>query len=386
MKKELKGFICGCIVTTLVSGISLAAGTFKSIDVLENDITVMVDGEVLNSDNFVYNDRTYLPLRAIAEAVGRPVDYDEATNTAYIGEKPVSNIAAITVGDQTITDEDITYYITTEALSYGSMNGFSEEQMTGFNWDDPEFASNIKEKAILNAVNEAVMISMSEKHGIALSDEDKKAIDNEIENLKSSFGEEGAVTRAKTIGIGSLAQYKKVLTDFYITNKVLSGLSNNPDEYMPEDISLLNPTLPRNHASVKHILFLTNDEGKSDEQLALANSVLAKIKSGESFDELLKQYNEDTGEPASGYTFGPGEMVKEFEEASFALNLNQVSSVIKSPYGFHIIKRIPGYYDLAAYLSANTSVETNNNVIDSISISSLVSDVFSAYNALSSQQ
>lgn len=89
MKKELKGFVGGVVATTLVAGgAAFATGQWKTIDVLENDITVMVDGKQVSESNFVYNDRTYLPLRAVAEAVGKPVDYDEATNTAYIGDKP----------------------------------------------------------------------------------------------------------------------------------------------------------------------------------------------------------------------------------------------------------------------------------------------------------
>ncbi len=88
MKKELKGFICGVIATSvLLCGGAFAAGKWTTIDVLQDDITVIVDGEKVTESNFVYNDRTYLPLRAVAEAVGKPVDYDESTNTAYIGSK-----------------------------------------------------------------------------------------------------------------------------------------------------------------------------------------------------------------------------------------------------------------------------------------------------------
>lgn len=83
MKKIMCGFIAGAVLATGIG--SFASGMWKNIDVLENDITVMVDGEKVSEDNFVYNDRTYLPLRAVADAVGKPVDYDEATNTAYIG-------------------------------------------------------------------------------------------------------------------------------------------------------------------------------------------------------------------------------------------------------------------------------------------------------------
>lgn len=89
--KEIKGFVIGIIITSLLlcGGIVFAKGQWKSIDVLENDITVIVDGKKLNESNFLYNDTTYLPLRAVAEAVGKPVDYDAARNIAYLGEKVI---------------------------------------------------------------------------------------------------------------------------------------------------------------------------------------------------------------------------------------------------------------------------------------------------------
>lgn len=90
MKKFVSGLIVGAIVTTTIS--TFASGVWDKIDVLKNDINVMVDGKQIFADNFVYNDTTYLPLRAVSEALNQPVEYDEATNTAYIGEKPVGSV------------------------------------------------------------------------------------------------------------------------------------------------------------------------------------------------------------------------------------------------------------------------------------------------------
>lgn len=87
LKEKLKGFVCGVIVTILCIGVVFAQGTWKTINVLENDITVMVNGKKLEKENFLYNDTTYLPLRAVVEAVGKEVSYNADTNTAYIGEE-----------------------------------------------------------------------------------------------------------------------------------------------------------------------------------------------------------------------------------------------------------------------------------------------------------
>lgn len=86
MKKELKGFVCGFTAMAVLSvGVASASGFWDTINVLRNDISVVVNGENITADNFVYNDTTYLPLRAVSEALNQPVSYDENSNTAYIG-------------------------------------------------------------------------------------------------------------------------------------------------------------------------------------------------------------------------------------------------------------------------------------------------------------
>lgn len=107
MKKEFKGFICGVVATVIVAGTASGVGIWDSIDVLKNDISVVVDGNVVTADNFLYNDITYLPLRAVSEALGETVEYDEAANTAYIGERKENN----TMKSKYIPSEDLSEFI-----------------------------------------------------------------------------------------------------------------------------------------------------------------------------------------------------------------------------------------------------------------------------------
>ena len=88
MKKFICGILIGSICTLAVG--SVASGIWDNISVLKNDINVVVNGVRVTSDNFLYNDTTYLPLRAVSEALGKSVIYNETTNTAYIGESEVS--------------------------------------------------------------------------------------------------------------------------------------------------------------------------------------------------------------------------------------------------------------------------------------------------------
>jgi peptidyl-prolyl cis-trans isomerase D len=93
-----------------------------------------------------------------------------------------------------------------------------------------------------------------------------------------------------------------------------------------------------------HIL-IQADEKAPQEQLDAARekaeAILARIRNGEDFAELARAESDDPGSAKQGGDlgfFGRGAMVPAFEEAAFALEAGQVSDVVQSPFGFHIIK------------------------------------------------
>lgn len=72
-----------------------------------------------------------------------------------------------------------------------------------------------------------------------------------------------------------------------------------------------------------------------------ANEVIKKLNAGADFSELAKEYSTDESSSASGGElgyFGRGEMVKEFEDAAFSLDIGKISEPFQSEYGYHIIK------------------------------------------------
>jgi peptidyl-prolyl cis-trans isomerase D len=89
-----------------------------------------------------------------------------------------------------------------------------------------------------------------------------------------------------------------------------------------------------------HILFKT--EGKDEAEVRKqAEAVLKRAKAGEDFAKLANQYTEEeVGKTRGGDLdfFGRGQMAKEFEDPAFALKPGQISDIVKSPFGLHIIK------------------------------------------------
>jgi peptidyl-prolyl cis-trans isomerase D len=93
-----------------------------------------------------------------------------------------------------------------------------------------------------------------------------------------------------------------------------------------------------------HILFRIPKDATPESEAEIrkkAEAVLQKIQGGADFAETARANSEDTGSATSGGDLGffsKGRMVKEFEEAAFGLGVGQVSGVVKSPFGLHIIK------------------------------------------------
>ncbi|MFQ5793210.1 MAG: peptidyl-prolyl cis-trans isomerase, partial [Acidobacteriota bacterium] len=88
-----------------------------------------------------------------------------------------------------------------------------------------------------------------------------------------------------------------------------------------------------------HILFKTEADN-DDEVRARAERVLAQVRAGGDFAELAREHSEDTSAERGGDlgSFGRGEMVPEFEEVAFSLEEGDVSDLVKTAYGYHIIK------------------------------------------------
>jgi peptidyl-prolyl cis-trans isomerase D len=92
-----------------------------------------------------------------------------------------------------------------------------------------------------------------------------------------------------------------------------------------------------------HILVKIDDPSKEAEAKAEAESVLKQLKAGQDFAALAKKHSDDTGSASQGGILPPfqrGQMVKEFEDAAFALKPGETSGLVRSQYGYHIIRVI----------------------------------------------
>lgn len=91
----------------------------------------------------------------------------------------------------------------------------------------------------------------------------------------------------------------------------------------------------------RHILIRVDDETSDPEAKKKAEEVLELVKRGEDFGELAKKLSQDPGSAGKGGDLGwfpRGVMIKDFEETAFSLGKGELSGVVKTEFGYHIIK------------------------------------------------
>ncbi|HLP78157.1 MAG TPA: peptidylprolyl isomerase [Candidatus Paceibacterota bacterium] len=178
----------------------------------------------------------------------------------------------------------------------------------------------------------------------------KEAAQKRIADLKKQAGDEMFVTRLKTLGVTEselAAKMGEELTAEAVLKRELGATATDEDAkkfYDENPGKFEKPEMVR----AAHVLIGTKDmttgTDLSDEQKAakkkIAEDVLKKAKAGEDFAKLAKEYSDDPGSKDKGgeYTFPRGQMMPEFESAAFSLNTNQVSDIVTTTYGYHIIK------------------------------------------------
>jgi len=122
----------------------------------------------------------------------------------------------------------------------------------------------------------------------------------------------------------------------YLTDEA-NGIIHASDEILLEDIQT-------NFFHATHILILFDNHASKDECRTIAEDALKRAKSGEDFQKLIAELGEDErllSQP-DNYYFTHNEFeITEFEETVKKMSIGEISEIVESPYGYHIIKRLP---------------------------------------------
>ena len=237
------------------------------------------------------------------------------------------------------------YNVTYDLYRYFYLN-YRDEMIDLYTDDAENVDTAALDRAVRERVEEAVCglygsISLASDYGITLSDSDVRGAASEyVDAVKKYYKTASA--------------YEKELEDNYMTENVfemLMGVDSLEDKLLMALVSD-GGKIEDNDERIMEIIrgdtfvrakqvFIENDYGENvEDNRALAEKVLAEYRDGTDFDKLIR-HSEDFAMPPDGYYFTYLEMVEEFERAAFALIDGEVSDVVESELGFHIIYRLP---------------------------------------------
>ncbi|MBQ6998633.1 MAG: peptidylprolyl isomerase [Clostridia bacterium] len=259
----------------------------------------------------------------------------------------VDNTVIATVNGEDITKAEVVLYFIQVQNNMLSQAGITSLEEAEAYWEIDSNADKAREDAANEAVKTVIKCQKATEQGIALTEEEKSQINQQIGSQITQMG-------GKTVFEGELkamgtteAAYTKFVESMYLASKLDTMLSEK-DEYIVSEADA-EARIKETYIKAKHILISTIDNttgaALSDEEVAAAKTqaddLYQQIKGGADFDELMNTYSSDPGLQSSpdGYEFGKGQMVPEFEKTAYALEIGEVSEPVETSYGYHIIKR-----------------------------------------------
>lgn len=206
-------------------------------------------------------------------------------------------------------------------------------------------ADMAREEAVDTALSYALLESVAEKNGVAFTDEDQADLDEAIAaQMEEAGGEEAFRQGLYEQGL-TLSSYKRMAADSYLYEHLLD-MARDPS-------SRIYQAPGDDNAYVDHILLMTTDSETGEplsveeaaEKKEQAEDLLAQLEASDNlealFTEFADTYGEDPGRAADvGYLINPEtNFVQEFKDAAFALKPGEISGIVESDYGYHILLR-----------------------------------------------
>jgi parvulin-like peptidyl-prolyl isomerase len=251
-----------------------------------------------------------------------------------------------------------TYTVTTGEIIqtlYANMGKRTDQLKT---FDAERLRSIIDENAIRIAERKLLMAEATRAKSTVTQEE----IDNILSfQYNRAGGEEEFLRVLEDNGVDIAFVKESIREDLLIENYL--------DDYFSQQIPVSDEEIQKVYnedktASVRHILLSTQE--KSEEEKAEIHKkmedILSRARKGEDFAELAKTYSEDPGSKDKGglyENFGRGQMVKPFEEAAFSVPVGEISGIVETTFGYHIIQVIERKREIRPLEEVHDQIETH---------------------------
>lgn len=253
----------------------------------------------------------------------------------------LDSIVAV-VGDKPILSSEVDF----QAQMYAVQSGISI--------DDTQQMQALKQELLQQMINDRlILLKAKQDTTIKVTDDEvEQGFQQRLQQLRGRFktqdefdkqlASEGLTLRELKVRLREEVEeqmYKEKLIS-KLLNRVSVLRSEVKDFFETYKDSL--PDHPRSVKLARLVLDLSSSPERDAELRAEAESLTVRIHNGESFEDLAKQYSDDpSGENGGDIgTFQKGDLLPEYEKAALTLNPGEVSGVVKTQLGYHIIKLV----------------------------------------------
>lgn len=239
-----------------------------------------------------------------------------------------------------------------ETISYQRFQGFyieyrnSKGVAVGARGDQLDLLTKLRREAMNLLIEQLLVAQAAEKSGV---EADPETVNAAYDELRSVFDSEEAFLM-KLEGDGFTSEsLRRHLGRMMAAQQYLDGIRNEAADISDADIERYYEenrrrlTLPE-QVRVRHILITWKPLGKPDDRAFIRESmlpILERARAGEDFAALAREFSDDYAtRQAGGDTgfFHRGQMAPAFEAAAFALQPDEISDVVETSFGVHIIK------------------------------------------------
>ncbi|MCI8422333.1 MAG: hypothetical protein HFF50_02210 [Lawsonibacter sp.] len=262
------------------------------------------------------------------------------TVVAYVGEYPISA-------------GEVLYWLNIQLQSYSSYG------MADIPWEEELDGQPLKQILLDGALEAAacyrLLPEMGAAQGLTLSQEDQDYPAQDIAAITQELGSEQATEHLMWAQLLTGPMYEQIYHAGSMYTPLMEHFYGENSGSCPTDAEVQAYLQEEGRYWVKHILLSKVDtatrapleEAEIAENKAKAEEMLEQIQTAEDpvdvFNRLMREHSQDPGLATNpdGYVTAKGEMVPEFEEASLALKEGEISGIVESDLGFHIILRLP---------------------------------------------
>ncbi len=313
----------------------------------------------------------------------------------------------MTVDGTDITWDELFYLINYSVTSLQSQVGEISDWSAAIS-EDITYEQYALDTAVDYVLQDAAIEYGATELGLTLTDEEEAAIQSEWDTQVEASGSEEAFVAQLEAQYCTKEIYMKLVRTAQLAQACFTQLYGENGSNLADD-EIADYVVEDGYLMAKHILMLTtktDDSGNSvdmteEEKAEILENMEALLDElnnydGDDFDayfdELMNANSEDPGVISfpQGYLFQSGEMVTEFEDATVALDIGEISDIVETDYGYHIIYRIPINYEVTPMAYSNygtyslryiTAMNMYNSIRD-IWFSSMTVEYSDAYNDL----